>query len=66
MTKIEKLTRDVRALTAKELARFREWFAEFDAAAWDKQLEDDVRAGKLDTVADAAVADHRAGRSRKL
>jgi hypothetical protein len=66
MTKIEKLARDVRALTVKELARFREWFAEFDAAAWDKQLEEDVRAGKLDAVADTAVADHRAGRSRKL
>ena len=66
MTKIEKLERDIRGLSAKELARFREWFAEFDAAAWDKQLDEDVRAGKLDAMADAAVADHRAGRSRKL
>ena len=66
MTKIEKLERDVRALSAQELTRFRQWFAEFDAAAWDKQLDEDVRTGKLDAVADAAVADHRAGRSRKL
>ena len=66
MTKIEKLVRDIRSLSGKELARFREWFAEFDAAAWDKQLEEDVEAGKLDAIADAAVADHRAGRSRKL
>jgi len=66
MTKIEKLERDVRALTAKELSSFREWFAEFDAAAWDRQLEEDVKAGKLDAMADAALADHRAGRSRKL
>ena len=66
MTKIEKLERDVRALSDRELARFREWFARFDAAGWDKQMEEDVRAGKLDAIADAAVADHRAGRSRKL
>ncbi len=66
MTKIEKLERDIRGLSAKELATFREWFAAFDAAAWDQQLEADVKAGKLDSLADAALADHRAGRSRRL
>ena len=66
MTKIEKLEQEIRGLTAKELAKFREWFAAFDGAAWDQQLEEDVKAGKLDALADAALADHRAGRSRKL
>jgi len=66
MTKVEKLERDIRGLTTKELSSFRAWFAEFDAAVWDRQLEEDVKAGKLDALADAAVADHRAGRSRKL
>jgi hypothetical protein len=66
MTKVEKLERDIRNLSAKELATFREWFAVFDAAAWDQQLEQDAKAGKLDELADAALADHRAGRSRKL
>jgi len=45
MTKIEKLEREIRGLTAKELATFREWFAAFDAAAWDRQLEKDAKAG---------------------
>ncbi len=66
MTKVEKLEHEVRNLTAKELATFREWFATFDAAAWDKQLEEDVKAGRLDAMANDALADHRAGRSRKL
>ena len=66
MTKIEKLEHDVRSLSPKELATFREWFAGFDAAAWDHQFEEDARAGKLDKMADAALADHRAGRSQKL
>jgi len=66
MTKVEKLERDIRSLSAKELATFREWFAAFDAALWDQQLEADAGAGKLDVLADAALADHRAGRSRKL
>ena len=59
MTKIEKLEREIRILTAKKLATFREWFAAFDAAAWDRQIEKDAKAGKLDALADAALADHR-------
>src|SRR3989442_9554281 len=42
MTKVEKLERDIRSLSAKELATFREWFAAFDAALWDQQLEADA------------------------
>src|SRR2546428_3832200 len=66
MTKVEKLEREIRSLTAKELATFREWFTSFDAAAWDAQLEADAQAGKLEALADDALADHRAGRPRKL
>jgi hypothetical protein len=66
MTKIEKLERDVRGLTPKELTQFRQWFAAFDAAEWDRQFEAHVKAGKLDALADVALADHRAGRSQKL
>jgi len=43
MTKVQKLERDIRSLSAKELAAFREWFAAFDAALWDQQLEADAR-----------------------
>ncbi len=66
MTKVEKLERDVRELTAEELASFREWFAEFDAAEWDRQIESDAASGQLDHLADVALADHSVGRSRKL
>ena len=66
MTKVEKLEREIRSLSAQELTNFREWFAAFDAAAWDRQIEEDAKAGKLDALADTAIADHRAGRSRNL
>ena len=32
----------VQALPRSELAEFRSWFAEFDAIAWDQQLESDA------------------------
>jgi hypothetical protein len=38
------------------------WFAELDAEAWDRRIEDDVTAGRLDALADEALGDLRAGR----
>ena len=66
MSKIEELERKVQALSPEELARFREWFLEFDWAAWDSQLERDVRAGKLDALAKKALQDHAAGKTKPL
>jgi hypothetical protein len=66
MTRIEKLEQEIASLSADELSAFRRWFALFDAKAWDEQFERDVRAGALDALADDAIADHRAGRSRPL
>ena len=52
----------VLGLSESELAAFRTWFAEFDAEAWDRRIEGDVAAGRLDALADEALADLRAGR----
>ncbi len=56
----------VAGLTAEELAKFRAWFVEFDADAWDRQIEDDVKAGRLDALAEEALEDLRAGRTTEL
>jgi hypothetical protein len=52
----------VQRLTPAELDAFRTWFTEFEAAAWDRQMEDDVATGRLDALADEALEDLRAGR----
>ena len=51
----------MQALPRSELAEFRSWFAEFDAVAWDQQLESDAAAGKLDVLAAEALADYETG-----
>lgn len=66
MTKVEQLEREIEGLSAEERASFRAWFAAFDASEWDEQFEADVASGRLDPLADAALADHRAGRSKPL
>ena len=66
MRKLEALEKRVSALSAEELAEFRRWFNEFDAALWDRQIERDVKAGKLDTLADEALRDHTRGKSTEF
>ena len=66
MSKLEALEKRVSGLSAEELAQFRQWFAEFDAAAWDRQIERDAEAGKLDALADEALRDHAAGKSTEF
>jgi len=66
MSKIENLEKQIRQLSPEELADFRRWYAEFDAELWDRQFEADVKAGKLDSLADQALRAHAAGQSTKL
>ncbi len=66
MTTVEQITGAVKRLPKKDLARSRKWFAAFDAALWDQQLEEDVAAGRLDALAREALRDHRAGRTTEL
>ena len=61
MSKVERLENEVRTLTTEELATFREWFREFDADAWDREIETDALEGKLDDLADRSLRAHRAG-----
>ena len=41
-------------------------FVEFDAEAWDRQLEEDIASGRLDKLGEEAIADLREGRTRPL
>ena len=66
MSKIESIEQEVQGLTPSELAAFRRWFLEFDAQVWDRQIEEDVRKGKLDKLAEEALVAHRAGKSTEL
>ena len=62
MGRIEELEKQIQALSVEELAAFRKWFLEFDAARWDRQIEEDVRAGKLDQLAEEALDERKAGK----
>lgn len=66
MLTVETIEHAVEQLPAAELAKFRRWFAQFDANAWDAQIEADAAAGKLDALAEEALAEYRSGQAREL
>ena len=66
MSKVESIEQQIQALSAEELAQLRAWFLEFDWALWDRQLERDVAAGKLNALAEKALRDHAAGKTTPL
>jgi hypothetical protein len=63
---VEDLESAVSHLSEAELARFREWFEEFAADQWDRQIEADIAAGRLDAAGKRADEDFEAGRCTPL
>jgi hypothetical protein len=63
--KIQDIEKEVKKLDRTGLAVFRNWFRKFDSDAWDRQIERDARAGKLEKLAQQAVRAHRAGKTRE-
>jgi hypothetical protein len=66
MSTVQEIQEAVSHLPPEELTAFRAWFAEFDAKLWDRQLEVDVAAGRLDQLAEEALKDLREGRCTDL
>ena len=66
MSTLKEIEAAVASLPKEDRAAFRAWFAEFDAAEWDKEFEEDVAAGRLDQLAEQALKDFREGRCTDL
>lgn len=66
MSQLELLEQHIAELDDDSFSKLRDWFIEFDQARWDKKLEADSNAGKLDFLINAALAEHKAGLTRDL
>jgi hypothetical protein len=66
MTTAKEIEQAIEQLPPSELQAFRSWYAEFDAACWDVQLESDVQSGRLDALAAEARRDFSQHRCRPL
>jgi hypothetical protein len=66
MTKLEKIEREITLLSKADLRKLSKWLDEFNSDLWDKQIENDAAAGKLDKLISAAKAQAAAGKVRPL
>ena len=66
MSTIQEIEQAISRLSIDELATFRDWFAEFEAEMWDRQIEIDATSGRLDSMSEEALKDAREGRCTDL
>jgi len=63
---LQELETVVAQLPADELTAFARWFEEHLAEAWDRRIESDILAGRLEETGRRADAEFEAGRCRPL
>ncbi|MCO6458568.1 MAG: hypothetical protein J5I93_24950 [Pirellulaceae bacterium] len=66
MTTVEAIIAAIAELPPEQVAQIRAWLNERAEAEWDAQIEQDEREGRLDALADRALAEYQAGRTRPL
>ena len=66
MTKLEKIEQEIASLQPADLHKLADWLAEYRSDLWDKQIEADAKAGKLDKLVAKAKAQVAAGKVRAL
>lgn len=66
IAQVEHIQAEIEALSERDFARLRKWFAEKDWQRWDEQLEADVAAGKLDFLLEEAKTAKSQGKLQDL
>ena len=66
MTRVEAIEAGIEKLSRSELEELRNWVLEKDWEEWDRQIEADSAAGRLQDVFDKALAAHRAGENTEI
>jgi hypothetical protein len=66
MRSVTEIQAEIQKLSQAEQRKLAQWFAEIQADAWDAQIEEDIKAGRLDHLIAQAEADIAAGRTKPL
>lgn len=59
MSSLEQIEAAILTLPADEFQRLRQWLSDLDDRRWDEQLEKDIEDGKLDALAEEAIAEFK-------
>jgi hypothetical protein len=63
---VKEIEKAIEKVSEDDLSDLRDWFYKFDNEVWDKQFESDVKAGKLDKLAEKAISDYHTGKCKEL
>lgn len=66
MSQVESIEKDVEQLDDASFAVFRKWFFDYDNARWDRKIQNDSLAGKLDSLINEGLAEYQAGTTKPL
>ncbi|BAZ82088.1 hypothetical protein NIES73_33650 [Sphaerospermopsis kisseleviana NIES-73] len=66
MSTIEQIEAAILTLPPEQFQRLRQWILDIDYQRWDEQLEQDIADGKLEALAEEAIAEFKAGHFREL
>jgi hypothetical protein len=64
MSTVHEIENAIQKLGPKEIHQVADWLQEFREELWDKQIDADAKAGRLDKMITKAKADYRAGKAR--
>lgn len=66
MSNLEQIANAILSLPPNEFEKLRQWFLDLDYERWDDQLERDVAEGRLEALAQEAIAEFQAGHCREI
>ena len=66
MSTVQEIEAAIQKLPRAELSKLWQWWDKYREAEWDRQIETDLEAGKLDKLLDEADRDFEQGRCTPL
>ena len=63
---VQEIEKAISRLPAPEVAQVASWIERYQADLWDRQIEQDALAGRLDALGEQADREFEAGRCRPL
>ena len=66
MSTVQEIETAIQKLKPQEIREIADWLQELREELWDKQIQADAKAGKLDKLMEEAKPDYLAGRCKPL
>ena len=66
MSNLEQIEAAILSLPLSEFERLKLWLFDLDYDRWDEQLEQDIADGKLEALAQEAIAEFESGHGREI